>query len=1381
MHRSFFKFATRAGSRPSRAAPRLPALAGAALLGLASLHPLAAQGPVPQSLSLRAGEKAAFALLSLRDGLPNASVSGIVQDSKGFIWMATQGGLARYDGSGFKTFTNEPFDESTISSDQLQTLFLDQDDILWIGSYNGLNRFDTATERFTRYRYSASREDSLSNDLIITIARDVRGSLWIGTLNGLNRFDEARGTFKRYYHDPANPRSIPNNTIRALLRDKEGRLWVGTTGGGLALYDYEADSFENFAAGGAGGGAHGAVIPPSTSIQSIAQDSDGELWLGAWGTGLLRFSPGSGKCEIYSLPDNRIYTVNAQERGSIRVGTWGGGLDILDLAKKSLDVYKNSQALGVLPNDVIYSILQDASGELWVGTNGGGVARMDRTRRSFSAFVADADDPGALPNGKILATLVDSRGTLWVSVYSGGIHRYDEAAKKWIHYRHSDRDPSSLGDDICSYLYEDSRGRLWASTNNGLSLLDRERGSFRNYLPKEGAPTGLGSGIVTVSVEDPKSNLWVGTYTAGLDYWDRARDEWRHHPYDPKDPGSLSDNLVNCLAYDARGRLWVGTNNGLNRLEPASAAGAPGDGGNFVRYYYDPGRKDGISANSIQRIYNDSRGSLWVSTRGGGIMRYHPETDSFEHFTRKDGLPNNIVYSILEDRSANIWLVTQTGIALFDRQSGRIKGVNLYKELENASFNTGSCVGPGGELYFGSVGILARFDPRSYELNSHIPPVFVTELKAANVQKLAAPIYKVGPDRPVRLSYYENSVEFRFAALDYRDPASNQFACKLEGFDKDWKYFSKRDFVTYTNLPGGRYTFRVKAANNDGLWNEKGASLSLSVASSPFLGPVAILLYLVAIAFSGYGIATLRANRTLASKVRELSSARSALESAGEVSRQLAAEAERANRAKSEFVSTVSHEVRTPMNGVIGMVDLLSRTRLDEVQAGYVSTIKESGETLIAVINSVLDFSKIEAARIELESIPFDPRALVERAKAALAHQASAKGLSLEARVSGEVPAALLGDPLRLGQVVGNLLGNAVKFTDRGFVRLSLDIDATRPSGITIAVSDSGIGIPHEKIESLFLPFSQADQSTTRHYGGTGLGLAISKDLVELMGGKIEARSEPGAGSTFTIRLALPAAEPRKIVPAKLDASPGLIMAGKLVLVVDDDPVNRLVAAGLLRELGAETVLAESGHAAIAELGRRRVDLVLMDCSMPGMDGYETTKRIRNAAFGSLDTRTTIVAMTARTLSEDRGRALEAGMDDYIAKPMTLATLGAALERISFPVFDEAGFRARYEGAVELGSEILELFLAESAPLLEEARAALAGSDLARAQALLHRLKGSAGAISGLRASRAAEAFLAAASEPDQTGGGLDALLELFSKELAALEDRARAYLAKTT
>jgi len=1354
-------------------------------------------------LATSVNNEAAFTVLSIKDGLPNASVSGIVQDERGFIWLGTQGGLARYDGSGFKTYENEPFNDRSISGDLIQTLFLDDDDnTLWIGTYSGLNRFIPSTETFVHYRFADSDPSSLSNDLIIAITRDARGNLWAGTLNGLNRLDEKTGTFKRYFNDPADPHSIPNNIIRSLFRDSKGRLWVGTTGGGLCSYDYEKDRFDNHTAATAGEPG----VPPSLSLQDITEDSKGNLWLAAWGTGLVRFKPDTGAMTVFPMPDNRLYVIDATSPDQVRTGTWGAGFHILHVSTGTIESFTSSKAIGVLPNDVVYSILEDASGELWIGTNGGGVARMDRTRSSFSAFVADAGNPTALPNGKVIATIVDSRGTLWTSVYSNGVHRYDATTKEWHHYRHSDKDPSSIGDNTCNSFYEDSKGRFWVCTNAGLSLYDPEKDAFSTVKNLKDQPGGLSDSIIYAMLEDELGNFWVGTYTSGLDYWNAETGLITNYSFNPADPTSISDNLVNTIGYDDAGNLWVGTNNGLNRLED----------GKFKRYRYDVGTPAGLSSNSIQRIKVDSRGALWITTRGGGVNRYNKTTDSFEHFMKRDGLPNNICYDILEDRSGDLWFVTQTGIALFDRETGIIKRVSLYKELENASFNAGSYQGPNGELYFGSMGILAKFDPSRYETNDHVPPVYITELRAANQPKLAEPTASAPGGLPIRLQYFENSVEFRFAALDFRDPAANQFAYMLEGFDKEWTYSSTRNFATYTNLPGGRYVFRVRAANNDGHWNMSGAALPLTIARSPFLSPVAIALYLAAIAMSGYGIAMIRSRRTLTGKVRELTSAQTALQAASAEASRLALEAESANRAKGAFVAMVSHEIRTPMNGIIGMAELLSRTDLDARQEEYVSTIQKSGDSLLSIINSVLDFSKIEADRMEIENIAFNLGEFIDRLKATFSYQASVKGLYLESEMGPGVPLVVMGDALRLGQVVSNLLSNAIKFTERGGVRLLVnrvhgEAGQEGIARLRFSVVDTGIGIKKENRDLLFLPYSQEDQSTTRLYGGTGLGLAISKRIIELMGGSIAVTSEVGSGSTFEFEIALQtAAEETGTMPVERSNGLEFSGAGIVALVVDDDRINQVVALRFLEELGLHAESAESGHEAIAALARKRYDVVFMDCSMPGMDGYETACRIRDRSARALDPEVPIVAMTAHSQQADRERCIQAGMQDYIVKPLGIATLErvlmalfpsraeakkaqAAPDRKKAPgsmgvrengapvpdVFDAKDFTARYAGDTGIATEIIELFLKQSQALFDEGRTALSRGDLETFAARIHRLKGAAGTIGCRRVVAAADAIheaLAASAGKPLPSEGLDTLATDFDTQLRAALAAVAAY-----
>ncbi len=1337
--------------------------------------------------------KSTFTLLSQKDGLSSTSVSGIVQDSKGFIWMSTQGGLARYDGSSFKFWQNEPFEPNSLSTDLIQTLHVDPNDIIWAGTYNGLDRLDPATGLFTIYQTQAERSDSLSNNLVIALERDAQGRLWVGTATGLNRLDETTGRFVRYYNIPGNARSIPNNTIRSIHSDKAGRLWIGTAGGGFALYNPGSDDFTVLAGSpekglavtgavaGAVTGAGAAAVkgpPPSLAMQAIAEDPAGMLWLGEWGTGLVRYDPATGASFVYHLPDERIYVVNAAEAGMVRVGTWGGGMFILDTAKNKIEVYKHSRAPGSLPHDVVYSMLQDASGEFWIGTNGGGVARMDQSSEAYTSWTSNPDNPGSLPNGKIQAILVDSRKELWVSVYSGGIHRLDPKSGNWVHFRHDPGNPSDLADDTAASLYEDREGNLWACTNSGLCLYDRKKARFEK-VKRFGGVESPEADIVYSILEDRRETgvYWIGTYTKGLYRWDRQAGTWSHWAHDPAEPASLSDNLINSLAYDTAGRLWVGTNNGLDRFE----------NGHFTQYYYNPANRKGLSSSAILRVFVDSRGGFWLATRSGGLDLYDASSDSFSHFTRKDGLPSNDVNNIVEDASGNLWIITQAGIAKRDRATGTLKVLPLGKSLDGSTLTQGAFASGDGSVYFGSVGILTVFRVSLYVSNLHKPPVYITDFIAANHPKLAQPLAE---GSALHLASWENSIELRFAALDFRDPSQNMFAWKLEGFDKDWTYSSTRRFAAYTNLPGGNYTFRVRAANNDGLWNSAGASLRFTVQNPVWKSPGAYLLYLLLIALLGYGVASLRSNRLLSAKVRELTLAREELVKANAESKRLAAEAEGATKAKTDFIAMVSHEVRNSLNGIIGVAELLSKDRLEASQAEEVGVIRQSGNLLLALVNDILDLSKAETDRVDLENLPWQPKEMARRLSALHRETAAEKGILLTIEADEALPETLGGDPMRIQQILENLLSNALRFTSRGEVRLRMGLakegDGGK-AGLGIVVSDSGTGISPEKLPTIFEPFRQADASIARRFGGTGLGLSIVKRLVTVMGGDIAVESVAGKGSTFTVRLPLLAAP---LAPVMAEKPSEISAAGLRVLIVDDDPVSRRVARALVLWLGGEAFEAESGSAALEALGSGVWDLVLLDDQMPGMDGFETARHIRAGEIGAGQQGVAIFSLTARLEGDLKRRCEEAGMNGFIAKPITLESLGGAIRQVygrqgpgiakavpaaagaaaapapaaaaapPGPEFNLAYFEERYPEDDTLGVEILDLWLSNTALLFGQAIEGARTGDRVAARNHVHRLGGSTSII---------------------TDGPIIAELKVLEKEILASEGDGVALSAIAT
>ena len=793
-----------------------------------------------------------FVPLKTRDGLSNSSVSSIVQDKAGFLWFGTQGGLNRYDGAEFKLFEDEPFRPGGLSHNLVQTLYLDGE-VLWVGTYGGLDRLDLRTEKISSYRYDAADSSSLSNGVVISVARDARGRLWVGTLRGLNRLDEASGSFVRYLHDPALPTSLPSDVVRDLHVDSEGRLWVATSGGGLARYDEEKDAFTAF---------KNDPEKPSTIfsdfVTSIDEDDEGALWIGTWFGGLSRFDPAKGEFLNIPMPDNRIYVVNAEEPGTIWIGSWGGGLFEYRLAEKRVYAHRSAEASGTLSHDIVYSIKRDRSGEMWFGTNGGGLNKLTRSRRSYESFIANSAKPNSLPQGKINALLVDSKDGLWAGVYNGGLNRYDRAKDAWTSYRHDAADPRSLPNDIVTSLYEDSSGELWVTTNGGFSRMDPKTGRFENFVRDAKRPDWLQSEVVYCLEEAREGGMWVGTYTTGLDYYDPESETFVHYSHDPKDPESISDNFIYDLAYDAKGRLWVATNRGLSRME----------GGRFVRYLYDPSNGKGVSGNAIRSLFLDSRGILWIASTGGGLMRYESDTDTFIHYTKREGLPGNSVLSVLEDEESNLWISTQSGLVQYERASGSFRELTLYNELRDRELNSGAAKGGDGKLYFGSLDVIYAFMPSRYEYNDHRPPVAITSIKVSgNRRSFATAAHYL---TKLDLSYAENALEFRFAALDFRDPERNRYSYRLEGFDKNWIKAEGVAAAVYTHLPGGRYTFRVKAANNDGLWNEEGARIAIRVATPFWLSPLAFLFYVAVLVFVVVQIMTRKSRAELKAQAAEL-------------------------------------------------------------------------------------------------------------------------------------------------------------------------------------------------------------------------------------------------------------------------------------------------------------------------------------------------------------------------------------------------------------------------------------------------------------------------------------------------------------------------------
>jgi PAS domain S-box-containing protein len=748
------------------------------------------------------------------------------------MWFGTYDGLNRYDGYGFTIYRNDPDDPATISDNQIHSICEDRrEGVLWIGTQGGgLNKFDPVKEVFTSYRYEPGNPRSLSLDRVYSIYLDGDGVVWVGTWGGgLNRLDKEKGTFTHYRHVPEDPDSLSHDSILAIFEDKYGVMWIGTYGGGLNKFDRKNGRFIHY---------HSNPDDPYSlsgdRVTCIFETGRGELWIGTDGNGVNRFDRGSGRFTRYKhdprdptgLSHDRIADVREDQAGVLWIGTFGGGLDRFDYNTQTFIHHKNDPRLpGSLSCDRVQCLYVDNTEMLWIGTFSGGISTLDRIKKKFYSYYNIPGVANTLSSRKIRAVLEDSDGMLWVGTNGGGLNKIDRKTNRITVYKHKRGDPGSVSHDRIYALHEDKKeGALWVGLfdpdNGGLGKLDLATGTFTHYKHDPASAQSLSENRVRAICEDGSGALWLGTWGGGLNKFDRETETFTHYTLDDRG-GAGSDNIIYCVYADRADVIWAGTwSDGLCRFNR--------DKETFTCYKHEPGNRNSLSHNRILSICEDGAGMLWLGTSGGGLNKFDRENDKWTVYSTGNGLPNNVVYGILEDEAGNLWLSSNAGLTKFDPRSETFKNYDSEDGLQGNEFNGGAYYkNSSGEMFFGGPNGLNSFYPDQIKDNPFVPPVVITGFKIFN--KPVKIKNGISGKKEISLSYKDNYFSFDFVALNYRGTENNQYAYMLEGFDKDWVYCGTRHTVGYTNIRGGSYVFRVRGANNDGLWNTKGASVKITI------------------------------------------------------------------------------------------------------------------------------------------------------------------------------------------------------------------------------------------------------------------------------------------------------------------------------------------------------------------------------------------------------------------------------------------------------------------------------------------------------------------------------------------------------------------------
>lgn len=763
-----------------------------------------------------------FDRIDKQDGLPNPSISGIVQDDYSFMWFSTVNGLIRYDGYSFKTYEYDSTKINSLSNNQIQTMFIDKSGMIWLGTYGGLDSLEVKTETFTRYEHNPNNKQTISDNLIIAIDEDKNNNLWVGTSNGLNKFDRKTKTFTRYYNNPDDPKSLINNVVRDVYCDGN-ILWLGTFGG-LSKFDIDKNTFIKHYEFDSNNSKN---TISASAVMTIDMDENGILWLGTWRTtegmgGLNMFNPKTEKFRHYlpdsdnpnAIQDEHIYLVfDDSENDTVWVGSWGGGLFKFDKKTEKLKWYKhNHDDPYSISNDIIYSMYKDKHETLWIGTKGGGICTYSKKMQRFEHLRNIPGDENSLNNNRILTIYEDDKGILWLGTDGGGLNKYNTKTKKFTNYTYDASDPTSITNNIVKAVYEDSQGILWIGTNGGLEIFND--GKFEHIWHKPKNPKSISDNIIWSIFEDSLNNLWFGTYFGGLNLYDRESKTFTRYRYNPDNPNSISNDLIRDIFEDSKGNLWIGTNQGLNLFDRGNER--------FIRYFSEEGNKETLGNDVVIDVFEDSEGILWVGTKSGGLNRYNREKDNFTYYTKADGLPDNTVSSIIEDGEGYLWVATNKGISRFDKDKNSFKNYDEDDGLQAGDFICGYKNNK-GKIYFGGYQGLNAFYPDIIQDSSTIPAIYV-EVYNHSGEKIVIE----GKDY-IELEYNNNDLSFEYVALDYTNPDKNRYKYKLEGLDKEWTYPETRRYTSYTNLDEGMYIFKVTGSNSDGVWNEEGKEVNIYI------------------------------------------------------------------------------------------------------------------------------------------------------------------------------------------------------------------------------------------------------------------------------------------------------------------------------------------------------------------------------------------------------------------------------------------------------------------------------------------------------------------------------------------------------------------------
>lgn len=1145
-----------------------------------------------------------FVKMTSADGLPSSHVNALASDAAGYLWIGTHDGLARYDGVEFTIYRHAVDDETTLQANSVQVLHVDSHDRVWAGVEDGgVGMLDSDRRGFRRYSPESYSGFLLSDVWAITSQPD--DVIWFGGYaGGLHRIDMRTDTLEVIRADPEDEDGLPADHILDLLALPDGRLFIATSSGLAILRDGEFEPAPPF------------HHPKPGMVLSLLEEPDGSILVGTQsGVERLengRFVPMHEDAAEQKLVASGVMTMHRDRRGKHWFGTRTGLRHVHDGKLRDAGGYA-----ALATPEMVLDILEDHEGGLWFAVRNVGLMRLLPDWKNFSVLHQGEREQGGLHSNAIADTSADGRGGLWLIHRDGVLEHVGEGGEISRYLDTADtRQPIHSANAVLAR----PDGKVWLGHVRGLSLFDPLTGSITDWRTDSAQDASLPGPLRTMR-HDAQGYAWLSFYGGGLQRRNadgKVLRTWESGAQDGLPTGSVED-----MVFDQDGRLWLAGDFGVLRLDAG--------GENFIAVPgVDAGRRMGIGFTPD--------GDLWA-VRLGFLERYAVRGETAELLERVDdakGLPVVEIGGVLVDRLGDVWLTSIRGLWRYSSAGGAVRKFGVSAGLPGEEFN----VVPPRQTDSGVVIALSTegaviFDPTRIELSQTEPRLALKDVSVLRPDgRSELPIAE-----PVQLSWADREFSVRARLLSFADAPSNRYRFRLQGFESHWVDVGARGERVFSQLPPGQYVLEVVGGNSLDVWSAPPLRLPVYVEAPWWQRGWAYSLFgLAGLAALGFGVLAYRARLSrrhqfeLAQRQREW--------------------AERASQAKSSFLATMGHEIRTPMSGVLGMAELLMKTPLDERQRGYVEAIQRSGDLMLRLVNDALDLARIEAGKLTLGSEAFDLHALATQSVQLMRPLAKRKGLAMQFVIQPEVPQWVLGDGQRVQQIVLNLISNAVKFTDTGEVNIRVQYPA---DSILISVQDTGPGLDAEQQERLFQRFEQMEgELSDRRHGGSGLGLAISQELASAMGGLIQVDSTLGQGATFHFRVPLPEVAAPGLKPSEQAAA----SQGHDILLVEDDEIVAQVIVGLLQDQGHRVVHAAHGLVALSELRRQQFSLVFLDIDLPGINGFEIARLIASEADAP-----PVIALTARSDSGDEERAAASGMQGFLRKPVRGDDLAAAIRQ----------------------------------------------------------------------------------------------------------------------